>query len=101
MFYAVGRKSEKPMDIFRTMKDSIIAAGFGNVQEQDYKIPIGPWAKHPIYEEAGRLALEQFMTGLEGYVFCSCVKPKWKLTVSCQIWSLPPYQVRRTRDLEC
>lgn len=69
MFYAVGRKSEKPMDIFRTMKDSIAAAGFINLQEKEYKIPIGQWPKHPIYKEVGRLALEQFMTGLEGYVY--------------------------------
>lgn len=68
MFYAVGRKPEKPMDIFRTMKDSIAAAGFINVQEKEYKIPIGPWAKHPIYKEAGRINLQQFLTGLDGYV---------------------------------
>lgn len=30
-------------------------------------MPRGPWAQHPVYKEAGRLNLKQFLTGLEKY----------------------------------
>lgn len=68
MFYKAGEVSGRPLNIFETMKESITAAGFTNVQEQLYKIPIGTWPKNKLYKEAGRLNLDQLLTGLEGYV---------------------------------
>lgn len=78
MFYRIGARNWKPMDTFRTMKDRIALAGFINIQEHTYKIPIGTWPKHQTYKEAGRLALEQFETGLEVYMI-----PNSPLTILC------------------
>lgn len=74
MFYKCGKAWGRPLDIFETMKADITAAGFTNVQEQLYKIPIGPWPKHPLYKEAGKWNLDQLLTGLEGYALMLLTK---------------------------
>ena len=64
----MGAKAGRPFNNFDTMKDSIEAAGFTNIQEKIYKVPVGTWAKHPIYKDAGRLNEMQFLEGMEvGY----------------------------------
>ena len=66
MFYEIGDKvTGQPMDVCYTMKESIAAAGFINMQEKLYKIPIGGWAKNPVLKQAGKLYLEEVSTGLE------------------------------------
>lgn len=40
-------KSGRRGDIEETFKDSIAAAGFTNVHQKQYKVPIGNWAKNP------------------------------------------------------
>lgn len=57
----------KPINIIDTIKSSIEAAGFINVQEKWYKVPLGDWAKNPLLKEAGRLCKRQFLDGMEGY----------------------------------
>ena len=49
------------------MRSSIEAAGFTNIQEQTYKVPLGPWANDPKLKEAGRLFKTQVLELLEGY----------------------------------
>ena len=61
----MGAKAGRPFNTYDTMKDSIEAAGFVNVQEKVYKVPVGTWAKHPVYKDAGRLNELQFMEGME------------------------------------
>lgn len=61
----MGVKAGRPFNTYDTMKDSIKAVGFVNVQEKVYKVPIGTWAKHPLYKDAGRLNELQFMEGME------------------------------------
>ena len=49
------------------MKAQIEKAGFVNVQEKLYKCPLGSWPKHKIYKDAGRVNMEHWKTGLEGW----------------------------------
>ena len=66
MFYKIGAEvTGRPMDMCYTMKDNILAAGFTNLQEKAYKIPVGTWPKHPIFKEAGRLYYKEVSAGLE------------------------------------
>lgn len=66
-FERMGATAGRPFNLFDTMRDSIEAAGFTNIQEKLYKVPIGTWARHPILKDAGRLNEEQFREGMEGY----------------------------------
>lgn len=49
------------------MKTKIEAAGFVNVREETYKIPVCEWAKNPLLKEAGKFDKKQLMEGVEGY----------------------------------
>ena len=49
-----------------TMRGMIEKAGFINVHEKRTKIPIGPWARHPIYKSAGGANMMSFKVGIEG-----------------------------------
>lgn len=60
-------------DITDFMKEEIEAAGFTSIQVKKFQMPIGDWPKHPVYKDAGRLQMEQFRDGLEGW----CI---WALT---------------------
>lgn len=66
-FEAFGRIINRPFNVFDTMKDSISAAGFTNIHEKLYKVPLGDWPKHPVYKDAGRLNEETFRAGMEGF----------------------------------
>lgn len=46
------------------MRDSIKAAGFTNIQDKMDKVPVGGWAKDPLYKEADKMNLEQFKVGI-------------------------------------
>ena len=58
--------SGKPADTIDHMRARIEAAGFINMQEKTYKVPIGYWAKNPLLKEAGRFNKMQFAAGMEG-----------------------------------
>ena len=60
-------KSGKDADTFFTMRDRIDAAGFTNVREKLYKVPMGEWTKNPILKEAGKYNKLQLISGQEGY----------------------------------
>ncbi len=49
------------------MRASIEAAGFVDVHERLYKVPMGPWAKDKLLKEVGVLNLQHWKSGLEGY----------------------------------
>ena len=65
-----------PTDVSSLMRPGIEAAGFINIHEKDFKVPIGDWPRHPIYKEVGDLRLTQFKEGLTGWVM-------WALTSRC------------------
>lgn len=55
------------------MRAGIEKAGFINVHERTFKFPLGDWARHPVYKEAGARNVLQFKEGLQGWVM-------WALT---------------------
>lgn len=67
LFLAIGEKAGRPLDTPDTMRQAIEDVGFVNVHERRRKLPIGPWCKHFLLKEAGRLRLEEYKAGLEGY----------------------------------
>lgn len=59
--------SGNPVDIIDTMRERIENAGFINVHEVNYKIPVGEWPKLRIYKDAGKYQMEHYKLGLEGW----------------------------------
>lgn len=58
----------KKLDTVNTTKARIEAAGFTNVQEKWYKVPLGDWAKNPIMKEAGQFCKEEMLERTEGLI---------------------------------
>lgn len=87
-FLGCAERAGRPLDTQLTMKASIEKAGFVNVQEKLYKCPLGSWPKHKIYKDAGRVNMEHWKTGLEGWAM-------WLLTKhgSPTPWSAEEVQV--------
>ncbi|KAI9838376.1 MAG: hypothetical protein M1819_005644 [Sarea resinae] len=51
----------------RHIKKWVEDAGFQNVQERVYKVPLGPWPKDPELKQIGSLNMLQFLDGLEAF----------------------------------
>lgn len=66
----------KPLDCIDKSKSRIEAAGFTNIHEKLYKVPLGDWAKNPVLKEAGRFCKMQMLDGMEGvsYILSSVVE---------------------------
>ena len=56
------------------MRARIEAAGFINVNEKVYKVPIGEWAKNPVMKEAGKFNKMQALMGMEGMCLYALTK---------------------------
>lgn len=56
------------------MKQEITEAGFVNVTEQTYKVPLGGWPADVKLRELGQWALLGFNTGLEGYALATLTR---------------------------
>ena len=67
MMYEAGAKSGNPFDTANTMKAAIEAAGFVNLRQKEYKVPIGEWTKNAPLKEAGKFNKVQVLNGIEGY----------------------------------
>lgn len=61
-------KSGRNINTIDTFRSQIEAAGFTDMHEKLYKVPVGGWAKNPVLKEAGKYHKEQVMQGLEGYI---------------------------------
>lgn len=57
----------KTFRILDLQKQYIIDAGFENVVEQRYKMPVGPWSSDPKLKEIGRWHLLECFQGIEGW----------------------------------
>lgn len=66
-FINCGLAAGRPIDWSDRMVSHIQRAGFTNIQTQDYKAPLGPWARHPVYKDAGRVKIAEVKAGLEGW----------------------------------
>lgn len=69
----LAEKTGRSVDILPTMRKGIEDAGFVNVGEEDYKIPVGTWPKNKVMKEAGRLNLEQIDIGMEVSPYCIAI----------------------------
>lgn len=67
MMYGAGAKSGKPFDTANTMRAAIEAAGFVNLRQKEYKVPIGEWTANALLKEAGKFNKVQVLNGIEGY----------------------------------
>ena len=75
MFLRCAEQTGKKLDTEEKMKGRIEAAGFVNVHERMYKVPVGDWAKNPMLKEAGRFQKMQFLVGMEGVSSCGSLPP--------------------------
>lgn len=66
-FLGCAERAGRPLNTQLTMKASIEKAGFVNVQEKLYKCPIGSWPRDKIYKDAGKVNMEHWKMGLEGW----------------------------------
>ena len=63
VIFECAKKTGNATDITDWMSEEIRAAGFVKLHERDIKMPIGDWPSHPIYKEAGGLAMTHFKGG--------------------------------------
>lgn len=66
LFVNCCAKTGKHIDTEATFKSRIEAAGFTNIHERIYKVPIGDWAKTPLLKDAGQFHQAQLLEGAEG-----------------------------------
>jgi hypothetical protein len=62
-----GKNWGHSLDTMAEMRHYMEKAGFVDVHEKNYKMPIGPWPKDSILKEAGRLHYHQWTSGMEGW----------------------------------
>jgi hypothetical protein len=67
LFLDAGEKMGKTFRIADHAKEYLIAAGFVNVVEKKYKIPIGNWSTDPKFKTIGSYNLLFCVQGLEGF----------------------------------
>ena len=67
VFLEAGEKMGRTFRIFNYAKEYISNAGFIDVKETKYKIPIGGWSSDPKMKQVGRYNLLQFTQGVEGF----------------------------------
>ena len=66
-FLGCAERADRPLNTEATMRASIEKAGFVNVHEKIYKCPLGGWPKDKLFKDAGRVNMEHWKTGLEGW----------------------------------
>jgi hypothetical protein len=64
----------KSLRIIDEAKAKMIAAGFVDVVERRFKVPIGPWAKDPHLKELGRYKRLHWEEGIEGWAMMLLTK---------------------------
>ncbi|KAF1811222.1 TAM domain methyltransferase [Eremomyces bilateralis CBS 781.70] len=69
-----ARKFGKELDRAPLHKQRLIDAGFIDVHEEIFKVPVGPWAKDPKYKLIGRYQREHAVAGIEPYTLGFIVK---------------------------
>ena len=65
---ACSERSGRPIDCLPNMTERIKGAGFVNIKEKKYKVPLGSWPKHPLFKDAGRIGMVTYKAGIEGFV---------------------------------
>lgn len=66
IFISAGEIMGRTFTIARSSKQLLEEAGFVDVVEKKYKVPVGEWMSEPEWKEIGRWDLLYLTTGLEG-----------------------------------
>ncbi|KAJ5110544.1 hypothetical protein N7532_001079 [Penicillium argentinense] len=66
-FIGCSARAGRSLKTQETMRGAIEKAGFVDVHENLYKVPLGPWPKDKQLKEAGQLNYLHWLSGLEGY----------------------------------
>ncbi|KAI1085066.1 tam domain protein [Whalleya microplaca] len=61
-----SRIEKRPIDIAKTYKQSLINAGFVDVTQTVYKIPVNGWPKNKGYKTLGEMWNANFLDGIQG-----------------------------------
>jgi len=61
-----AKKMGKTFENAQFTKENMLKAGFVDVVEKKFKLPIGPWSSDPKMKELGRWNLLYFQQGVEG-----------------------------------
>lgn len=67
MFIRCSERAGRSLRTHETMRSAIEKAGFVDVHEEKYKIPIGSWPKDKLLKEAGHLQYAHWNVALEGW----------------------------------
>lgn len=67
IFVEAGEKMGKTFRILDLQKQYVVEAGFENVVETRYKMPVGPWSSDPKLKEVGRWHRLECFEGIEGW----------------------------------
>ncbi|KAJ5296612.1 uncharacterized protein N7443_007505 [Penicillium atrosanguineum] len=67
MFIRCSERAGRSLRTHETMRSAIEKAGFVDIREEKYKIPLGPWAKDKLLKEAGHLQFAHWNAALEGW----------------------------------
>ena len=51
-----------------TQRRALEEAGFVDIQEQDFKVPVGTWAKDPVLKQVGACTYRALYDDVEGYL---------------------------------
>ncbi|KAJ5780796.1 hypothetical protein N7457_005956 [Penicillium paradoxum] len=66
-FIACSERAGRSLLTQETMRGAIEKAGFVDVHEKLYKVPLGPWPKDNVLKEAGQLQFFHWTAALEGW----------------------------------
>lgn len=66
MFIQVGEDIGQTFKIGQRSKQYLEQAGFVNVAEKKFKLPVGSWMEHNKWKEIGRWNLYFLLEGLDG-----------------------------------
>ena len=66
IFIKCSEKAGRSLKTHETMRSAIENAGFVDVHEKKYKIPLGSWPKNRLLKEAGHLQYAHWNAALEG-----------------------------------
>lgn len=60
---------ERPTDVAENVREAYEQAGFVDVQERIFKMPMNGWPKDERLKEIGRMWERNFLMGLSGFSF--------------------------------
>ena len=81
LFIDAGERFGKTFRIADLARQHMIDAGFENVTERRFKLPVGPWSNDEHYRQLGRWNLLHCEQGIEG----------WSMALLTRVMGVRPY----------